>query len=297
LRTKAADSGAIVTIELIDAIITALRPLQFKGKGRLAELFVQRSKDRSALLFGSRFYLDTSDYLQRQMYAGSFERLETRVVRRTLRLGMTFVDVGANVGYYTALAAQLVGPTGSVFAFEPSDYAHPRLTKMVETSGLKSVRIIKCGLADVAGERFLYGAVDEEPCELHTATMVPSDNPQRALVRTETLDNVAEQLNIMHIDLMKIDVDGLEPLVLKGASNLIARGGISNILMECDENSFNALGTSAFEIIDYLKASGFLRVRRIGSAAIYASSLSQPLPTRAVSGGLRLGARASNVFS
>jgi FkbM family methyltransferase len=262
-----------VAIELIDAIITALRPLQFRGKGRLAELFVPRSKDRRALLFGSQFSLDTSDYLQRQMYAGSFERLETRIVRKALRPGMTFVDVGANVGYYTALAAHLVGPTGVVFAFEPSDYAHRRLTKMVETSGLKGVRIIKCGLADVAGERFLYGAVDEEPCELHTATMVPSDDPQRAMVRTETLDNVAEQLNIMHIDLMKIDVDGLEPLVLKGASNLIARGRISNILMECDENSFNAIGSSAFEIIDYLRANGFRRVCRVGCASIHASSL------------------------
>jgi FkbM family methyltransferase len=265
-----------VTTELIDVIVIALRPLQFRGKGRLAELLVRRSKDRSALLFGSQFYLDTSDYLQRQMYAGSFERLETRIVRKALRPGMTFVDVGANVGYYTALAAHLVGPTGTVFAFEPSDYAHPRLAKMVETSRLKSVRIIKCGLADAAGERFLYGAVDEEPCELHTATMVPSDNPQRALVPIETLDNVAEQLNIMHIDLMKIDVDGLEPLVLKGASNLIASGRISNILMESDENSFNAMGTCGIEIIDYLKASGFRRVCRVGSTSIHASSLSQP---------------------
>jgi len=266
------NSGSIVTSELIDAIIKALRPLQFRGKGRLAELLVPRSKDRSALLFGSQFHLDTSDYLQRQMYAGSFERLETEIVVKALRPGMTFVDVGANVGYYTALAAHLVGPTGAVFAFEPSDYAHPRLTKMVETSGLKSVRIIKRGLADVAGERFLYGAVNEEPCELHTATMVPCDNPQRSLVRTETLDNVAEQLNIGQIDLMKIDVDGLEPLVLKGASNLIARGRISNILMECDEKSFNAMGTSASEIIDYLKASGFRSVCRVGSASIHASS-------------------------
>jgi len=275
-----------VTIELIDAIITALRPLQFKGKGRLAELLVPRSKHRSALLFGSQFCLDTSDYLQRQMYAGSFERLETRIVRNALRPGMTFVDVGANVGYYTALAAHLVGPSGAVFAFEPSDYAHARLTKMVETSGLESVRIIKCGLADVAGERFLYGAVDEEPCELHTATMVPCDNPQRALVRIETLDNVAEQLNIMHIDLMKIDVDGLEPLVLKGAANLIARGRISNILMECVENGFTRWVPARSEIIDYLKASGFRRVDRVGSASIHASSLSQPRCTRAVSGGL-----------
>jgi FkbM family methyltransferase len=257
---------------LIDAIIAALRPLQFRGKGRLAELFVPRSKVRRARLFGSQFYLDTSDYLQRQMYAGSFERLETSIVRKTLRPGMTFVDVGANVGYYTALGARLVGPTGAVFAFEPSGYAHPRLKRLVESSGLDCVQVIKCGLADVAGERFLYGAVDEEFCELHTATMVPNDDPHRAIVRTETLDDMAEQLNIEHIDLMKIDVDGLEPLVLQGASKLIASGRISRILMECAEFWFSRMGTSACEAVEYLKSSGYRRVSRIGSASIYASA-------------------------
>ncbi len=254
---------------LIDAVIAALRPLQFRGKGRLAELVVPRSNSRRALLFGSQFFLDTSDYLQRQMYAGAFERLETRLVRRVLRPGMTFVDVGANVGYYTALAAQLVGPKGSVYAFEPSDYAYPRLTGMIEKSGLTCVRPIKCGLADVAGERFLYGAVKEGSSGLRTATMVPSDDPQRALVPIETLDRMAEQFGIRQIDMMKIDVDGLEPLVLKGAVGLIASGRISNILMECAEYWFNRMNTSTNEIVDHLKASGFT-VDRIGSASLYA---------------------------
>jgi len=254
---------------LIDAVIAALRPLQFRGKGRLAELVVPRSRNRKAQLFGSQFSLDTSDYLQRQMYAGSFERLETRLVRKLLRPGMTFVDVGANVGYYSALAAQLVGPTGSVFAFEPSDYAYPRLSRMIENSGLTCVRPVKCGLADVAGERFLYGAVTEDSSGLLTATMVPNDNPQRALVPIETLDRMADQFGIQQIDLMKIDVDGLEPLVLKGAANLIASGRISNILSECAEHWFHRMNTSTNEMIDHLEASGFA-VSRIGTASLYA---------------------------
>jgi len=254
---------------LIDAVIAALRPLQFRGKGKLAELVVPRSTSRRAILFGSQFLFDTSDYLQRQMYAGSFERLETRLVRKLLRPGMTFVDVGANVGYYTALAAQQVGPTGSVFAFEPSDYAYPRLIRMIEQSGLTCVRPVKYGLADVAGERFLYGAVKEGCSGLHTATMVPNDNPQKALVPTETLDHMAEQLGIQQIHLMKIDVDGLEPLVLKGAANLIASGRISHILMECAEYWFNQMNTSTNEMVDHLKSTGFTVVR-IGTASLYA---------------------------
>ena len=255
---------------LIDAVIAALRPLQFRGKGRLAELVVPRSRNRRAQIFGSQFSLDTSDYLQRQVYAGSFERLETRLVRKVLRPGMTFVDVGANVGYYSALAAHLVGPTGAVFSFEPSDYAYPRLTSMIGNSSLTWVRAIKCGLADAPGERFLYGAVTED-CSgpLHTATMVPQDNPQRAVVPIETLDRMAEQLGIQQIDLMKIDVDGLEPLVLKGAANLIASGRISNILMEVNEHWFNRMNTSTDETIDHLEKSGFAAFR-IGRDSLHA---------------------------
>ena len=255
----------------MDSIIGILRPLQFRGKAKLAELLVPRSKTRSALLFGSRFHLDTTDYLQRHMYAGSFERLETRIVRKVLRPGMTFVDVGANVGYYTALAARLVGRKGAVFAFEPSEYAYPRLTRMIETSGLKCARAIQCGLADVAGERFLYGAIDDGSCELHTATMVPTDSLQRAMVRTDTLDRMADQLDIKRIDLLKIDVDGLEPLVLQGAANLIADGRISNILMECTDYWLTRMNTSAIETLDDLKAYGFSRVSRIGDSTLYAS--------------------------
>jgi FkbM family methyltransferase len=198
------------------------------------------------------------------MYAGSFEREESAAVRKKLRPGMTFVDVGANIGYYTALAAQLVGPTGSVFAFEPSEYAFPRLTKMIETNGLRCVQAIQCGLADVSGERLLYGAVDDDVYDLHTATMVPQNNPHRALVRIETLDRMAEQLNIKQIDFMKIDVDGFEPEVLKGAAGLIAAGRISTIMLECAEYWFKRMNTSTVEIVDQLRSNGFTKISRMG---------------------------------
>ncbi len=252
----------------IDTVITQCRPLRFRGKGKLAELIVPRAVTRDALIFGSWFSLDTSDYLQRHIYAGSFEREETRVVCRILRPGMTFVDVGANVGYYTALAAQLVGPTGSVFAFEPSDYAFPRLSRMIEKNGLTCARAIKCALADSPGDRFLYGGtVDEDPADIRTATMVPCDNPRRALVRTETLDHMAEELNIRHIDFLKIDVDGLEPLVLQGADRLIREGRISNIMMECAEYWFQRMNTGTGELVERLRGSGYNDISRIGGAA------------------------------
>jgi FkbM family methyltransferase len=248
---------------LIDITVSGLRPFQFRGKGTLAELVIPRTGMRNALVFGSRFSLDLSDYLQRQIYAGSFERVESAVVRKKLRSGMTFVDVGANIGYYTALAARLVGPTGAVFAFEPSDYAFPRLNAMLETNRLTWARAIKYGLADVPGERLLFGAVDEHFCDLRTASMIPDDNPHRAVVRTETLDYAADQLNIEHIDFLKIDVDGFEPFVLQGAAGLIKNRRISNMMMECDEGCFNRINTSIAEVVEDLRRKGLSRISRI----------------------------------
>jgi len=252
---------------LIDTVLAQLRPIQFRGKGMLAELVLPRTGERDALVFGSRFSLDLSDYIQRHMYAGSFERDESKIVRQILRAGMTFVDVGANVGYYTALAARLVGPTGSVFAFDPSEYAFPRLSRMIEVNRLTNVQAIKCGLAETPGERLLFGAVDDHHYDIHTATMVPDGNPHRTLVRTDTLDRIAEQLNIKKIDLMKIDVDGFEPLVLQGAAGLIAQGRISHILFECTEYRFKEMNTSTAEIMERLRSQGFRKVSRIGRSS------------------------------
>ena len=267
---------------LIDTTVSQLRPFQFPGKGRLTELVIPKTGMRNALVFGSRFSLDLSDYLQRHIYAGSFERVESAVVRRKLRSGMTFVDVGANVGYYTALAARLVGPMGAVFAFEPFDYAFPRLSAMIETNGLTWARAIKYGLAEVPGERLLFGAVDEHFCDLRTATMIPDGNPHRVMVRTETLDYAADQLNIKHIDFLKIDVDGFEPFVLQGAAGLIENHRISNIMMECAEECFHKINTSIAEVVEGLRLKGLSRISRIersGSIAYctYVFSLSRTI--------------------
>ena len=274
MESERARTRSRVMDRLIDTLVARCRPLQFIGKGRLAELIIPRTGIRDALIFGSWFSLDTSDYLQRHFYAGSFERKETQAARKLLRPGMTFVDVGANVGYYTALAAQLVGPTGSVFVFEPSDYAYPRLSRMIETNRLANAHAIKCALADSAGDRFLYGGtVGEETADIRTATMVPNDNPRKALVRTETLDHMADELNIRHIDFMKIDVDGLEPLVLQGADRLITQGRISNIMLECAERWFQRMNTSTVELLQNMRAKGYSIISRVEGSSEFATYL------------------------
>jgi hypothetical protein len=69
-------------------------------------------RERLVSAYGQMMHLDLSDFIQRKIYFGCYEPKETELVRRWLRPGMNVFDVGANVGYYTALAANLVGPAG-----------------------------------------------------------------------------------------------------------------------------------------------------------------------------------------
>jgi hypothetical protein len=89
-----------------EAIVNVGRGFHFRGKGRLLDKIVPPSGIRVCKVFGSTFTLDLSDVVQRQIYLGTFEPKETAIIRSRLRPGMTFLDVGANVGYYTALAAR-----------------------------------------------------------------------------------------------------------------------------------------------------------------------------------------------
>src|SRR5687768_12991065 len=125
-----------IMIKLPRAVIGVLRRLTFKGKSRLLSPFVPNCGEVEALVFGYRVALDLSDYIQREMYLGTYERRGTGSARRVLARGNTVIDVGANAGHYTLLAARCVGRTGRVLAIEPSPWVADRLERSIETNGL-----------------------------------------------------------------------------------------------------------------------------------------------------------------
>lgn len=242
----------------------AFRSVQFFGKERLADLLIPRSGFRSAEIYGAKFDLDLSDFIQRRIYSGALERRESKVVRKVLRPGMTFFDVGANVGYYTALAAQAVGTFGRVFSFEPSDYAFPRLQRLISKNALTQVHAMKVALCEEPGAGVLYGGVEEDANGNHTATMVPNDNPAHTRVEIETLDGICERFGIERIDFLKIDVDGSEPRVIAGASKMLSSGRISHILVEHSEYWLQRMGTSGEKLARRIKSFGLEYAGRIG---------------------------------
>lgn len=205
------------------------RQLNFRGKRRLVEQLSGRRGVRRARLFGAEFELDLGEFIQRQMYFGCFEALEARAVADYLRPGMTVVDAGANVGFYTALAAERCGAGGRVIAYEPSPYASERLRAMVERNRLDRVTAVEAALGDAAGQGTLFIERDAN----HSPSLIRSrDAADASAVEVRTLDAEAARLGLDKIDLLKLDVEGYETQVLAGAGELLRAGRIGAVLCE-----------------------------------------------------------------
>lgn len=148
----------------------------------------------------------------------AYEVEVTAAIRRFLAPGDVFVDVGASVGYYTVLAARIVGADGHVHAFEPGPQNQSLLLLNVRSNRLENVTLHRVaagdrrdvGVYDASGGNGFVGPFDGDPAALAV----------HELVETTTLDDA---LGDGRVDVVKVDVEGAEGLVLRGARALLAR--------------------------------------------------------------------------
>jgi FkbM family methyltransferase len=165
---------------------------------------------------GDRLHLD----LRENMCLGYFyhgevpHEMATEVLlKRILRPGSSFVDIGANVGYYTRLASRLVGPGGRVVAFEPLLAALALLR--LNTAELENTDVHAVALSDFVGEATFAIRKHGDTSSLRTA----SDGSREIRVEVTTADCMLRDLPA--ISLIKIDVEGFELEVLRGAEETI----------------------------------------------------------------------------
>jgi FkbM family methyltransferase len=206
-----------------------------------------------ATVHGYRVRLELSEHIQRMIYLGAYERWETRTLRRHLQPGMCAVDVGANVGYFTLLAAARVGPTGQVVAVEPSPPAADRLESTVRENRISQVRLVRCGLGRAPGEVVLYDPLPDN----HTPTMLGDPGAPGRAVPVRTLDELTNSLGLARIDLLKVDVEGYEPEVFAGAAGLLAAGRVRAVLCEFNEHWLTRAGTTGEAVYRDLIGYGF----------------------------------------
>jgi len=184
---------------------------------------------------------------------GTWEPAETAVLRRELRPGDTFLDVGANVGYYTLIASKLVGPTGRVIAFEPDPTSFALLKRSVEANGLSNVTLVQKALSDEPGTIKLF--LDETNKGAHKIFQY-GESRRFVEVAAVRLDDYLEG-HEGRIDLIKIDTEGAEGAILKGMGKTLRRHENTKLLMEFFPKLLDGFGYDAAEVLAGLQSLGF----------------------------------------
>ncbi len=155
-----------------------------------------------------------------QMAMGTYEPAKHAMIRRHLRRGMTFIDVGANRGYFTLQAAQLVGSAGRVISVEPAPENYSYLQRSIELNGYSHTRALPIALSDHDGSASLQ--ILGRSTEHTLAPLKPQyKHLPKVTVQTQTLDSVVAEQQLKVVDMLKIDVQELEIEVLRGAKQTL----------------------------------------------------------------------------
>jgi len=205
---------------------------------------------------GYRMLLDLGHWSQRAAYyQGRFYDLAAqRVIMRLLRPGDAFVDVGANIGMLTLSAAAAVGPKGTILAFEPHPHARADLCGHLDLNGLTHVRVFDCALSAERGGSTLFMPTDSPG----QSTLRPvGDQVVRSFeVDVRTLDDFGVEIPKEGRTLVKIDVEGFELNVLRGARELLSRLNVA-VLVETTDAWLREQDQSAAELFAFMADTGY----------------------------------------
>jgi FkbM family methyltransferase len=183
------------------------------------------------------------------------------VLRPYIPEGGGVVDVGAHAGQFSKLFARMVGPKGSVFAFEPSPYTRSILKQALAFNGLRNVRIYDCGLSDQPATLTLHTPVKASGVRGYGLASLGGVGRTAArgeiaeTVEVTTLDAFVAA-NAARVDFIKADIEGWEGRFLKGAREVL-RTQRPALFLELNHEMLARAGDDAAEMVAELRALGY----------------------------------------
>lgn len=206
------------------------------GSARVYVFLKRNLKPKGSVLIeshGNMMYADARDegVLPLLLDGGIYEEFETELFKGLLKPGMVVVDIGANIGHYSLIAARLVGDSGHVYSFEPDPHNFDLLRRNIEMNGFKNVTPVNKALSNEPGTLTLH--LDKYNLGGHSLT---SDN---ILIDAGTVEVETTTLDLFfissgggdRIDVMKMDTQGSEGTIVEGARRLMEENDLA-ILME-----------------------------------------------------------------
>lgn len=193
--------------------------------------------------------LDLGTYPDCCMAFGLYELDTYRLLRRLLKPGMRFIDCGANIGYFTLLAAKLVGSGGRVDAIEPDPLNRQRLIENVHRNGLADVvRVHAVAVAAQPATVTLFHPGEDEGNHGQASLFSTGGSAERFEVQAVRLDDLIDDVP----DVIKMDIEGAELDALRGATKLMQSPNPPKLIIEYNPASAAAAGHTADELFRFV---------------------------------------------
>jgi FkbM family methyltransferase len=169
--------------------------------------------------------------------------------------GAVVLDIGAHLGYYTRLFSKLVKDAGTVLAFEPCPENYPVQKHNLSSARFQNVKIINKAVSSQDGTATLFISSGHSTHSLNAGF---TEEQGRVEVETIAMDTFLSANHISKVDFIKIDVEGAEPLVLKGMQQTVSNSPRLKMLMEYNPIALRAGGHNPLELLEALRDMGFI---------------------------------------
>jgi len=206
---------------------------------------------------GRKIRVDSTDLLGKRLLEQkpTSDAFELNLIEKNLKPGDVCIDVGANIGLYSLTMSKIVGKDGKVFSFEPSSKTFGILQQNIKINSIKNIVANQMGVSDKVGSADFFVTLQSGLAGLGNTgrgTVV-----QKETVKLVTLDKYFEGQNIDKVNFLKIDVEGFEGQVLKGAERLLRAQDDLKIMVELDEKNFKSFGFDVADSIRFLNSLGY----------------------------------------
>lgn len=204
-----------------------------------------------------RFWIDPASYLGSTLgRQGAYEPHTLAAIKALLRPGDTFVDVGANEGYFTVAASRCVGPAGRVVAVEPQQRALEALKRNLELNDCRNVSVHEVALSDAPGKAMLHLTPDmnNSASGLSVSTRYPLPVQEITCV---TLAQLLTDAGVPDGAVAKFDIEGWEYEAILGSPAVLRSGCIRALLLEMHPHLILPRGLVPGRVTDFLAECGY----------------------------------------
>lgn len=217
--------------------------------------FLSRKDQIKKTQYGFKIILDLKKDVDLYFYEDNFEKDTLSFFASILKPGNVVLDIGANIGIYTLLASIKVGSTGKVYAFEPAKWANYRLRKNIELNYRTNIEVINKAVSDHSGYCDFHICEDDAYNSL-------GNNPMRVVKDIKTIevisiDEFVSQKGLSHVEIVKIDTEGADYLVLKGAKKLLSSPNPPVVFCEYNRDIKNGFNHNLNEFEEYIKSFNY----------------------------------------